>query len=141
MQDDDGELQNSRQTGDDIGQATMCPKRLRLTVVGLLALGMSTAFILLWLASYNFDLTELIQREVEDYHVGDSVFDLAVMLVFASISLLAGALLSCINNPDSGCRRAIGGTSTAAVLVLPALSIGRQLHWLLRVTVTFLLFF
>ena len=42
------------------------------------------------------------------------------------LSKHAGVLLSCINNPDSGCRRAIGGTSAAAVLVLPAISIGRQ---------------
>lgn len=126
MQGEDGEPQKVRQSGDDIGQAAMCPKRLRLTVVGLLALGMTTAFILLWLASYNFDLEELVQHEVNDYRVGDSVFDLAVMLLFACTSLLAGVLLSCINNPDSGCRRAIGGTSAAAVLVLPAISIGRQ---------------
>ena len=99
-------------------------RNFRLMVVGLFALGISTAFIVLWFASYSFDFEELIQRDVEGYEVGDSLFDLAIVLLFSCTSLLVAASLGCSRRPNGGCMRASTGASAAAVLVLPALTIG-----------------
>ena len=120
----DDEATESHQTGESSDLIGLSPKRLRLTVVGLFALGVSVAFIVTWLASYNFDLEELIQREVEGYRIGDSSFDLATLLLFACTSLLVGASLGCSSSPNDGCGQASARASAAAVLALPALAIG-----------------
>ena len=124
MQLEDDEETEKHQSGESSDMIGLSPNKVRLAVVGLFALGVSVAFIVMWLASYNFDLEELIQREVEGYRVGDSSFDLAALLLFACTSLLVGASLGCSSSANGGYREASARACAAAVLVLPALAIG-----------------
>jgi hypothetical protein len=122
QQKDDEETGN--QAGESSDLTVRFPSKVSLAIVGLLALGVGTAFIVLWFASYNFDLEELIQQEIEGYQVGDSLFDVAILLLFSCTSLVVASSLGCSRPPNGGCVRAAAGASAVAALVLPALAIG-----------------
>ena len=91
QQKDDEETGN--QAGESSELTVRFPSKVSLAIVGLLALGVGTAFIVLWFASYNFDLEELIQQEIEGYQVGDSLFDVAILLLFLCTSLVVASSL------------------------------------------------
>jgi hypothetical protein len=69
---------------------TWCPTVMRLVVVGAQGLNAGTGFVLLWLGSYSWNFRDLLEREVQDYRVEDSLLDVRWVFPRLSSSALPG---------------------------------------------------